>query len=56
MGLCRRRITGMECAVADDARRESGDGCARADSNIAGNLTGAGIGHGRSAQDGERLG
>ena len=56
MSLCRWIVTRMKCAVGDDAWRESGDGSARADSDATGNLTGAAIGHGRSAQNGEILG
>jgi hypothetical protein len=56
MSLCRCSVTRMECAVGNDAWRESGDGSARTDSDVAGNLTGAAIGYGRSAQDGESLG
>ena len=43
----------MKRAVGDDAARESGDGRARADSYVAGNLTGASISDGRSTQNGE---
>ena len=55
MGLRRNRVAGMEGAGGDDARRESGNGGAGTYSDAAGNLTGAGIGHGGSAQDGEIL-
>jgi hypothetical protein len=53
MGLCRHSVTGVEGTVGDDAGWESSDGSARADSDAAGNLAGAGIGHGGSTQDGE---
>src|SRR5450432_3795699 len=56
MSLCRRSVSRVESAVDDDAWRESRDGGARTDSDIAGNGTGAGIGHGRRAQNGEVLG
>jgi len=55
VGLRRNRVAGMEGAGGDDARRESGNGGAGTYSDAAGNLTGAGIGHGGSAQDGEIL-
>ena len=54
---CRRRgITGLECAVCDNARRESGNGSARTYSNASRNVTKARVSHGGSAQDGETLG
>ena len=56
MGLCCGRLTGVECAVGNNAWRESADGRARADSNAAGNLTRAAIGYGRHTQHGESLG
>jgi hypothetical protein len=56
VSLCRGRVIRTECAVGNNTRWESGDSCARTDSDVAGNLTGAGIGHSRSAQDGESLG
>jgi hypothetical protein len=55
MSLCRRIVTRVKRAVANDAWRESGDSSARAHSDAAENLTGAGVGHGRSAQNGEIL-
>ena len=56
MSLGRHGVTRVECAVGDDAWQESGDSRARADSDIAGNLTGTRIGDGGSTQNGESLG
>jgi hypothetical protein len=55
MSLCGYGITRTECAIGNNAWREPGDGSARTDSDVARNLTGAAIGHGRGAQDGEIL-
>jgi hypothetical protein len=56
MSLGRSSVTRVECAVGDDAWRESGDRSARADSDVARNLTCARIGDGGSTEDGEGLG
>ena len=56
MGLCCYGVTGVERAICDNAGPEAGDSSAGTDSYAAGNLAGAGIGHGGSAEDGEVLG
>jgi hypothetical protein len=45
----------VEFTISDDAWRKSGDGCTRAYSHAARDLTGSGISDGGSAQDGEIL-
>jgi hypothetical protein len=54
--LGRDFVTGVERAISDNAGSEAGDSSAGTDSDAAGNLAGAGIGHGGSAQDSEILG
>jgi hypothetical protein len=56
MSLAGGGVTGVERAVGDDAGRKSRDVSARANSDATENLTGAAIGHGGSAEDGEILG
>ena len=56
MSLSRGFVTGVERAIGDNAGSEAGDSSAGTDSDAAGDLAGAGIGHGGSTQDGEILG
>jgi hypothetical protein len=56
MGLGRRTVIRVKRAIDDNAWRKSGDGRPRADSDTAGNTTGAGIGDGGSPQNAESLG
>lgn len=48
VSLGRGAVIGMECAVDDDAGRESGDSGAWADSDVAGDYAGARISDGSS--------
>ena len=45
----------MECAIGDNARPEAGNGSAGTNTDAAGALSGAAIGHGGSAEHGEFL-
>jgi hypothetical protein len=56
MSLRRGSVTRVERAIGDDAGPEAGDGSAGTDSDAAGDLAGAGIGHSGSAEDGEIFG
>jgi hypothetical protein len=56
MSLGRGIVPWSEGAVGDEAGRESGDGRAGANSDAAGNMTGAAVGHSRGTQDSEILG
>jgi hypothetical protein len=56
VSLRRDSVTRMECAVCDDAGRESRDGGAGTNADASGHLGWAAIGHGGSAEDGEFLG